>query len=198
MAWGWYSVTMRIGDILRWPFCAAREHPLLTAAPGMSIRDIAHLSTARFKLPREDDDRGTAQPRGPCRVAIHHPQHGFEVPAGEFTIVDFVKGIATQVTATPQLDYSTVEQTVALLRLITDRITEAGWQPIETPIFEVLATELPKHQGRLHLGEWKLGSWTAELRVHQHLEAGSESAKIVGMPDGGFLTTLVVWDKELM
>ena len=74
----------------------------------------------------------------------------------------------------------------------------AKWEWWELPNYDVLAEELPKHDGEVRLGEWKLGSWTATLYVHQCLEAGSVEAKIAGMEGGGFLTTLVVCDEQLL
>ena len=174
-----------------------REASLLVAAPGMTIKEIVERSTARFEAPREDDERGRAQPEGPTRVLIYHPEHGFEVPAGRFTIVDTSKGIAWMVTATPQLDYLGAEETIALLRRIHDAISAANWEWEEVPNYDVLAQELPKHTGRVLLGRWRLGSWEANLTVSQALEVSSEEARIAGMPGGGFLTTLTVYDEAL-
>lgn len=172
------------------------KYPVLTAAPGMRIKEIVERSTVRFYgVPSDQDERGRLQAKDPTRVMIYHPEHGFEVPAGLFTIVDSYKGIAHTVTATPQLEYLGVDETIALVRRIDDMLNAAKWEWVERPNYDVLPAELPKRDLEVLLGRWTLGSWTADLHVKPGL--GPEAAKIAGMERGGFLTTLIVYDEKL-
>lgn len=172
------------------------DYPVLTAAPGMMIKEIVKRSTVRFYgVPSDQDERGRLQPRDPTRVIIYHPEHGFEVPAGRFTIVDSYKGIAHTVTATPHLDYLGPDETIALVRRIADALNAARWEWVELPNYPVLPAELPKQDIVVRLGRWTLGSWTADLHVRPGLDP--EAAKIAGMERGGFLTTLIVYDEKL-
>lgn len=174
-----------------------KAEPVLVAAPGMTMGEIAAASTAKFDMPRPDDEKGIIQPADAHRVEIKHPRSGIAVPAGLFTVVDVLKGMAYRVTATPQLDYLNLQDTIDLVRLIVDGFDRAGWEAIETPIFDALPIGLPQ-KTNVVLGEWKLDSWGAELRAKQALEVGSDAARYAGFPEGGWLNTLVVWDEKLL
>jgi hypothetical protein len=171
--------------------------PVLAAAPGMTARDIERASTIDFKLPADDNERGVIQPPDPCRVQIVHPEHGFEVPPGRFTIVDCDRGRAWRITATPCLEYLGLDDTIELVRTIAEAVEKARWEWLQSPDYDVLPAELPKREGESMLGEWKLGDWVCELSVYQALEVGSDEARIANMPGGGWLTTVIVWDPTL-
>jgi hypothetical protein len=172
--------------------------PVLSAAPGLTSHEIARLSTVTFATPDDADERGILQPRDPCRVEIRHPEHGFEVPAGRFTVVDCYKGVATRITATPCLDYLGLDQTIEVVRTIAAAVEQAKWEWLQSPDYDVLAAELPKRKGEVILGEWRLGKWMCELRVYQALEVGSDEARLANMTAGGWLPTVIVWDQELL
>jgi hypothetical protein len=171
---------------------------LLVAAPGMKSREIARLSTVSFDLPDDGDDRGLIQPSDPCAVRIDHAEHGFEVPPGRFTLVDVNRGTASRITATPQLDYTGLADTIEVVRVVATAVEAARWEWLQSPDYDVLPAELPKRKGEVILGEWKLGGWMCELRCYQALEVGSDEARIAGMADGGWLVTVIVWDRELL
>jgi hypothetical protein len=160
----------------------------------MTSGEIAAASTVSFEMPAPDDERGLIQPGEPHRVSIPHAQRPLDLPAGLFTLVDVDRSRATRVMATPSLEYLDVPATVDLLHLIEVRANAAGWDAVQTPNYTVLGQELPKRRGDMILGEWDIEGWKAEMRVRAALKPGSEEAKLAGLPGGGFLTTLIVWD----
>ena len=60
--------------------------PVLVAAPGMTMGEIAAASTAKFELPRPDDERGRIQPEDPHIVDIRRPDHTIRTPPGDYTV----------------------------------------------------------------------------------------------------------------
>lgn len=172
-------------------------HPVLVAAPGMTVGEVVAASTATFKVPRDDEERGIIQPSDPCRVDIRHPDLGVSLPPGLYNVVDAHKGRVYRVMSTPQLDYLALAETIALIQLVSDAIAQTQWQPIETPDFNALPRGLTQRRAAL-VGHWTDDkSWVAELRVKQDLLAGSDEARAVGFAEGGFLTSLTVWDDKL-
>lgn len=162
----------------------------------MTSGEVAAASTAKFKLPGDDEERGIIQPTDPSRFELRHPELGVSLPQGLYNVVDANKGRIYRVMSTPQLDYLALRETIELIKLIADAIAATKWEPIQTPIMDALPAGLPQRRAAL-VGHWKAGTWQAELRVKQDLLAGSEEARAVGFAEGGFLTSLTVWDDKL-
>lgn len=171
--------------------------PMLIAAPGMTMDEVAAASTAVFKVPPADKLRGIVHPEQPCSVELRHPARGFTLPVGLYNVVDAHKGVVYRVTSTPHEDYLGLHATIELVKLVAETISALpAWTPIETPDYGALPEGLPPRKAAI-LGRWEAETWVAELRTKQDLMAGTDEARGMGLPDGAFITTLTIWDIKL-
>jgi hypothetical protein len=168
----------------------SEELPMVIAAPGMTLAEVAAASTAALELPPKNAERGFMQADGPHRLAIPHPKLGFELPAGLFTLVEARNDVVHTVRSSPHLDYVDRDEAVALARWLEKGLLSLGWERVH-----------PDHDGALEpdLGEGEtvaataLGDgWRADLQLRRVHEAGSSSARFLQLEGEGWLVTLVV------
>ena len=101
---------------------------VLIAAPGMPLDEVVRRSTVELGVLREADGWALAQPRHSHTILIEHPEHGFALPEGLFTILEADEGRIVRIVASPQADLLDWSEAWQRARGLAASIEHAGWR----------------------------------------------------------------------
>jgi hypothetical protein len=165
-------------------------YPRVVATPGATLTEVAAASTMPLVLPAPDADPGLVQPNGPHVVVIAHPELGFELPPGLFTLIEASAGVVHTVRSSPHIDYLDGGAAGDLAATLDEGLRARGWARVEPdhdgPLEPVI------EDGRGVAATLVGGGWTAEIHLRLVHEAGSASARYLELEADGWLVTLIV------
>jgi hypothetical protein len=171
--------------------------PMLVAAPGMTMADVAAVSTVSFRVPADDESPCLAQPHEPHGFTLRDPARGFVAPAGRFSVLEAKRGVIYRLRATPHLEYVGQRGAIDLFGRLADTIEAKRWlrrlrrEPGE------LSARLDE-AGEDRAGEWLGDEWVCEVWLRLAVKADSDAGRVMQLEEDAYLTTLLVWDIRLV
>lgn len=171
------------------------RYPVLVAAPGMRLEDCAARSTAVFRVPPENARPCLGQPHGPHALHLLDDAHGFELPAGLFSLLEAEGGVVFRIRASPHVGYVDQEGAFALGAEIARLLTAKGWTIHEERAAGALRTQLAKVPEAIAC-TFGARNWRAEIRLRRAVAAQSAEGRLLQLARDGYLVTLLVEEER--
>jgi hypothetical protein len=170
----------------------------VTAAPGMSGRDVERASSASLTLPDPRRRHATLQPHGPHGFVLACADEWLALGDSLFSVIELEHGTVHRLRTTPQLGYLDPRAALARAEALLERLESAGFEPrerVERQVVARIAREHPRVRVSEHALDVRGVEWRAELWLRITLRAASATARLFGLAHDACLVTLIVHDR---
>lgn len=170
---------------------SAPAYPRVVAAPQMPLAEVLARSSARMSIPRAVQGLSAAQPLQLHEFELGHPELGFRLEPGRFTLLKLVDATVASVRVSPQLDYLDPHGATALLDRCAAVLRAATWEADGSFSAEQARVNATL-AGEALAGAWRAPQWRAQLRLRRVHVASHLLPRMLGISHDLFLVTLSV------
>ncbi len=164
-------------------------YPRVVAAPQMPLAEVMARSSAQMSVPRAARGLCAAQALQVHEFELGHPDLGFSLEPGRFTLLKLVDATVVSIRVSPQLEYLDAYGGAELLERCAVLLREATWD-LEGSFSGEQARVSAAIVGEALAGTWRAPFWTAQLRLRRVHTASSPFTQALGLQHDLFLVTL--------